>query len=91
MTGEQIRHLRKDLGMTQAELGAVVNAHFVTVSKWEKGEAQPDHYQQGMLERFARVQERKKVGDMAKAALITAGVIAALVLILKAAEGGGGK
>lgn len=86
MTAHEIRQLRRDLGMTQAEFGSVVNAHFVTVSKWESGDAQPDHYQLGMLQRFAQVQERKKIGDMAKGALVTAGVIAALLLILDASK-----
>lgn len=86
MTGTEIKRLRQDLGMTQTEFGSVVNAHFVTVSKWESGETSPDPYQQGMLQRFAQVQERKKVGDMAKGALITAGVIGALLLLLNAAK-----
>lgn len=86
MTGAEIKQLRQDLGMTQAEFGRLVNAHFVTVSKWESSAARPDPYQQGLLDRFAQIQERKKIGDMAKGALITAGVIAALLLILNAGK-----
>lgn len=87
MTGAQIKTLRNQMGMTQAQFGSLVNAHFVTVSKWESGDATPDSYQLGMLERFSRIEQekRKQMGDAVKNALVAAGVIAALFLLLAAA------
>lgn len=73
--------------MTQAQFGSLVNAHFVTVSKWESGDATPDSYQLGMLQRFSAIKqaELKQKGIEAKNALVAAGVIAALFLLLAAA------
>jgi transcriptional regulator with XRE-family HTH domain len=91
MTGQQIRKLREDMGLTQAQFGALLNAHLVTVSRWENdlNPVKPDLYQAAMIDEFAQIQERKKVGDMVKTALIGAGIAAALFLVLKAAQSGG--
>lgn len=40
--GEKISRLRKSKGMTQAELGKVLNVTYQAVSKWERGESLPD-------------------------------------------------
>lgn len=40
--GEKITQLRKKNGMTQAELGAKLNVTYQAVSKWERGESEPD-------------------------------------------------
>lgn len=87
MTRAEIRQLRNQMGMTQSQFGSLVNAHFVTVSKWESGDAIPDSYQLGMLQRFAVIKqaELKQKGIEAKNALVAAGVIAALFLLLEAA------
>ena len=87
VTGVEIRTLRNQMGMTQAQFGSLVNAHFVTVSKWESGDAMPDSYQLGMLQRFARIEQekRKQMGIEVKNALVAAGVIAALFILLAAA------
>ncbi len=37
MTGEEVRQIRKRLGLTQAEFARLVGVHLVTVSRWEKG------------------------------------------------------
>lgn len=40
--GQKIDTLRKEKGLTQAELGAKLNVTFQAVSKWERGESYPD-------------------------------------------------
>lgn len=40
--GNQISLLRKEKGLTQAELGERLNVSFQAVSKWERGETLPD-------------------------------------------------
>ena len=40
--GEKISHLRKSNGMTQEDLGKILNVTYQAVSKWERGESLPD-------------------------------------------------
>ena len=40
--GEKISELRKKNGMTQDDLGKAMNVSYQAVSKWERGESQPD-------------------------------------------------
>ena len=52
--GEQIAYLRKQKGLTQAELGERLKVTFQAVSKWERGETLPDT---AVLPELARVLE----------------------------------
>ena len=38
MTGKELRFLRSEMGMTQAELAAVVHREPLAISRWERGE-----------------------------------------------------
>lgn len=40
--GEKLTQIRKKSGMTQAELGNKLNVTYQAVSKWERGESEPD-------------------------------------------------
>lgn len=44
ITASNLIKLRTDAGMTQAELGAMLNYSDKTISKWERGDAIPDAY-----------------------------------------------
>lgn len=86
MDSSQIRKIRKGLGLTQAELAQLLGVHSITVSKWELGAATPNSYQIGLLTEFSKAVQKDHISDALKTTLITAGVIAALYLLLKAAN-----
>ena len=41
MTPEEIKSLRKELGLTQKELGDLIGANAESVARWERGERKP--------------------------------------------------
>lgn len=53
--GEKIAGLRKEKGMTQAELGEKLNVTFQAVSKWERGESLPDFETMSRLSKLFEV------------------------------------
>lgn len=53
--GEKIAHLRKSNGMTQEDLGKVLNVTYQAVSKWERGESLPDFTTMSQLAKFFQV------------------------------------
>ncbi len=42
LAGRQLRFLRTEMGLTQAELGRIVHKEMLTVGRWERGENQID-------------------------------------------------
>ena len=57
MNSEQIKQLRKRLGLTQKEIAARLKVDFITVSRWERGEQRPGR---DALKRLARLEKRAK-------------------------------
>lgn len=53
--GEKISHLRKSNGMTQEDLGKVLNVTYQAVSKWERGESLPDFNTMSQIAKFFQV------------------------------------
>lgn len=53
--GEKIAHLRKSKGMTQEDLGKVLNVTYQAVSKWERGESLPDFPTISQIAKFFEV------------------------------------
>src|ERR1043165_8059120 len=53
MTGKELRFLRTELGMTQAELAKVVNRESLTISRWERGEDVIDSNAQTLIRECA--------------------------------------
>lgn len=84
MTAQEIVVLRKDLNLSQVEFAQLFGAHFMTVSKWERGLTQPSAYQDALMRQFqARVEAtRAKAGEEVKKLLVGAGVVAALAWLL---------
>ena len=80
--------MRKTLGLTQAQFGQLFGAHPVTVVRWESGEYRPNAHQLMLMENFENAARDREVQETIKNVLIGIGVVAALVLLLKAATKG---
>ena len=83
-----IVQLRKDLALSQSDFGRLFDAHFMTVSKWERGLATPSPYQVALMQRFRETADAKKqeAQEQVKQLLVGAGVIAALLWLLSAGK-----
>lgn len=44
--------IRKALGLKQSEFASLFDVHPMTISKWERGEAEPSPYQMALMKRF---------------------------------------
>jgi molybdate transport system regulatory protein len=53
-----VQKLRRQLGLSQTELAALVGTHAMTVSKWERGKLAPSAHHERLLGAFARAAER---------------------------------
>lgn len=53
--GEKISRLRKSKGMTQEELGKILNVTYQAVSKWERDESLPDFATMSQIAKFFQV------------------------------------
>ena len=88
MNPTEIVQLRKDLALAQADFGRLFDAHFMTVSKWERGIATPSPYQAALMQQFRLTADlkRQEAQEQVKQLLVGAGVIAALFWLLSNAK-----
>lgn len=86
MTGAEIRKLRSELNLTQAQLGQLLGVHAVTISRWEHGHERPSPHNAHLLETFrtAKVND-SGIGETVAKLLIGASIALALLMILQAA------
>lgn len=85
---DNIADLRQRLGFSQVQLAQLLGVHPLTVSKWERGLLSPSDHQSALLESFAKARKvNREVGGKAADALVAAGVVVALFLLLRAAVG----
>lgn len=84
MQALQISSLRRSLGLSQVEYGQLFGAHYMTVSKWERGVLQPTAYQIALMHQFQATADARKdqAKEEVKNLLVGAGVVAALVWLL---------
>lgn len=80
----QIAQLRKDLGLSQGDFAQLFGAHFMTISKWERGLTSPSPYQVALMNQFRVTADAKKAQaqEEVKKLLVGAGVVAALLFLL---------
>jgi len=86
MEPQAILQLRSDLGLSQVQFGQLFGAHFMTISKWERGALKPSAYQVVLMDQFRKTADQKKARERTELGklLIGAGVIAALAWLLAA-------
>ena len=53
MTGRELRFIRTEMGMTQAELAAMVHREPLAVSRWERGESPLDSNAEALIRLYA--------------------------------------
>jgi len=72
------------MGLSQGEFAQLFGAHFMTISRWERGVAAPTAYQVALLEHFQKVvgEKKKQASEEVKKLLVGAGVVAALAWLL---------
>ena len=82
------RDIRKALHLNQADFGALLNAHSVTVSKWERGRAKPDRYQQAVMASFqTAIDSDAPIRPDLDALIASCGPIYTLYVLLNQAHG----
>lgn len=86
MDENAISQLRNDLGLSQVQFGQLLGAHFMTVSKWERGVLSPNTYQLALMEQFRKTADKKKAEaqEQLGTILLGAGLVAALAWLLAA-------
>jgi predicted transcriptional regulator len=52
MDGASLRSIRRDLGLTQEQLGSVLGLSSQTIVRWEKGRGRPSAWAETILLRF---------------------------------------
>jgi len=83
MTPQRIRFLRKRLGLSQAQLGRLMNVHQTLISHWEKGARFPDKYQEEQLRHLYRsAQELGEEQQMKVEKMIGEGLFAGAMALL---------
>lgn len=61
MSGKELRFLRTEMGLTQAELAKIVNREPLTVGRWERGEIEIDPNCEALIRLVAKDRLQLKV------------------------------
>lgn len=76
MSGKELRFLRTEMGMTQAELGQLLHRDAQTIARWEKGETPIDGAADTLIRQLAAeklgIDLHMKVEDLARLTVPTA-------------------
>lgn len=83
ITPERIRYIRKRLGLSQEQLGKLLNVHQTLVSHWELGSREPDIYQREQLQHLYRsAQEIDETQHQQFDGLLKKGLVAGALALL---------
>ncbi len=83
---KNIADARNRLRLTQPEFGQLCGVHWMTVSKWERGQLEPNAYQTALLNEFCTASKKRQIDDSVKKLLIGMGIAAALLFLLTLAR-----
>ena len=76
MTGQELRFLRTEMGMTQAELAQLVHREPLSISRWERGEITLDSNAEALIRLHAaqrlKIKNIPSVEDTSKSCVPTA-------------------
>ena len=86
LRGADVARVRGALGLTQPELGQLVGAHWVTVSKWERGLLDVNPYAEVLLLALQKVPAER--GREVRGRLNARGFAPALLFVLSIAYPG---
>lgn len=64
MTGREMRFLRTEIGLTQAELAILVHREALAISRWERGEVPIDSNAEALIRLFAAQKLELKAIDV---------------------------
>jgi len=62
MKGEEIRELRKKLGLTQEEFARLLGVGYTTINRWENGKSEPRGQASEILEKLKTIIEEAEKG-----------------------------
>lgn len=88
MTETEILQLRTRLGLSQPQFAQLMGVHPMTVSRWERRELSPTPHQVAFMTAYKKGAEDKKIREEFSAVMIGAGIVAAVLLLLTAAQKG---
>ena len=91
MDPAQITNLRRRLALSQPQFALLLGVHAITVSKWERSVpgAVPTPYQNALMAEFEKAaasREAEQIRNSLGTLLVGAGIAAALLMLLKAAD-----
>lgn len=86
MTGSDVKHLRAKLRLSQVELGQLLDAHSVTVSRWENDSSNPSPFQAALLGEFRKAANSDRLKESVRNAVASAGIVSAIFMLLEAAR-----
>ena len=83
MSNTEIAGIRRDLWLSQVEIGRIIGVAGSTVSRWERGVSRPTEYHEELLKRFKRANFlNPSAGAIAKDLIVTRGSVEALWFLL---------
>ena len=84
---EKVIEIRKSLSLTQQEYARLFGVHHMTVSKWERGDLQPNGYQLALMTEFREaVKKDGKIPTILSAMLVGSSITKALFMLLHRAQ-----
>lgn len=86
MMGSDVKRLRAKLRLSQVELGQLLGAHSVTVSRWENDSADPSPFQAALLGEFRKAANSNRLKESVRNAVASAGIVSAIFMLLEAAR-----